>query len=287
MDWKADLDNAFLDVLSKRNLLLLALFWGAGLFLLASYRTSWRRSDVATFPATATAPKPGQNETGAFSAWRPGVADLPHPACKVVFDNLAARDRSLGVFRTASHKVINIQNLHVAFCYAAVPAALEHVCLRDFCDLLRPRQAERGAACQLGVFDGLDADGGDWFLGVDLANATEVQINDLDWRVCREDVTVLRVQCHFASVRADGSKVVLRGRATVTTPVAVLEGNCIEMDVRDGCFVAQGRYLLTRGRQSERGNGGRFDAALSKLGVESSDTGEQRAWVDGSPYGPF
>lgn len=287
MDWKADLDNAFSDLLSKRNLLLLALFWGAGLFFVVSYRTSAGRPAGRMVPAQAGAPKRGSNETGTFSTWRPEVADLRRPSYNVVFDNLAARDRSLGLFRTASHQVIGIENLHVTFRTVTPEKPEESVRLRDFCDLFRPRRAVYGNTCGLGVFEGLEAGAGDWSLGVNLANATEVRINYLDWRVVRADVTVLRVQCYFASLRADGARVVLRGHATVTTPEAVLESNCIEMDVRNECFVADGRYLLTRGQRSERGNRGRFDATLRVLDVASSDTGEQEAWADGSRSGPF
>jgi hypothetical protein len=287
MDWKADLDNAFSDLWSKRNLRLLALFWGAGLFLVISYGTSTGRFDGAARPATVAASTPRENETGTFSTWRPEIADRSRPSYRVVFDNLAAQDRSLGLFRTASHKVINIRNLHVTFRSAGMLAADGGVRLRDFCDLFRPRKATRGGTCALGVLDGLEAGQGDWSLGVDLANATEVRINDLDWRVCRGDAMVLRVQCHFASLRAKGSRIVLRGHATVTTPEAVLESNCIEMDVREESFVVDGRYLLTRGQRQERGNRGRFDATLRMLEVVSSDTGENGAWADGSQYGRF
>jgi hypothetical protein len=285
MDWKTGLDNAFSDVLSKRNLLLLALFWGASIFLWVSYGTFMGRLHGADGRATAVGPEPAKNETGAFSAWCREAAGESCPPHKVVFDNLVAENRSLGVFRTASHKRVHIENLHVTFHAAATPLASqadEGVRLRDFCDLFAPRKAGDSGTGQLGVLDELEAGGADWSVGVDLANATEVRIADLDWRVCRGEVTVLRVQCHFASLRANASRVVLRGHATVTTPDAVLESNCIEMDVRDECFVVDGRYLLTRGEEQERGDRGRFDAALRGLSVASSDAGETRAWADGS-----
>jgi hypothetical protein len=271
MDWKASLDNAFSDVLSKRNVLLLALFWGAGLFLVVSYGTCWRRmhrADVAPLVVQRTG---GANETGTFSTWRPEASDLSRPSYRIVFDNLAARDRSLGIFRTASHKQVHIENLHVTFHApeTAVPQEGMGVRLRDFCDLFTPRSVAGTGASELAVFDELVAGDADWSVGVDLSNATEVRISDLDWRVCRDGVTVLRVQCRLASLQADTARVILRGHVTVTTPERMLESNCIEMDGDKECFVVGGRYLLTRGARQERGDRGQFNATLRLLEAES------------------
>ncbi|UCD50873.1 MAG: hypothetical protein JSW27_25530 [Phycisphaerales bacterium] len=289
MDWKAGLDNAFSDVLSRRNLLLLVLFWAAGLFLLVSYGTCLGRLHEGGVRTTVVQPTAGENETGAFSTWCPEATGLSRSSYRVAFDNLAAQDRSLGVFRTASHKQVHIENLHVTFHTAATatPQAGIGFRLRDFCDLFTPRSAAGTGTSQLAVFDELVGSDADWSVRIDLSNATEVRIRDLDWRVCRAGVTVLRVQCRLASLRGDGSRVVLRGHATVTTPGAVLESNCIEMDVRDERFVVNGRYLLTRGGRREGGDRGQFDVTLRMLGVESSDTGEYEAWADGSQHGPF
>jgi len=288
MDWKACLDNAFSDVLRRRNLLLLALFWGAGLFLLASYGTFLGRLGGTELHTTVVRPTAGENETGTFSTWRPEATDLARPSYRIVFDNLAARDRSLGVFRTASHKEVHIENLHVTFqAPTTPPRAGVGVRLGDFCDLFTPRSAAGTGASQLAVFDELVASDADWSVGVDLSNATEVRITNLDWRVCRAGVTVLRVQCRLASLQAGTARVILRGRATVATPEAVLESNCIEIDGRDERFVVDGRYLLTRGARQERGNRGKFDATLKTLEVESSDVGENEAWADGSQHGCF
>jgi len=287
MDGKIGLNTVFLDVLSRRNVLLLALFWAGGLLLLFSYGTvSGRlRGDVAA--CSMVRPTPAENETGSFSAWSRQPAGQSTASYRVAFDNLSATNRTLGLFKTASHKQARIENLRVAFVTPPGVVSSQPVRLREFCDLFAPRTGDLGKAGSLGVFDELGATESDWSVGVDLSNATEVRIENLDWSVRVGEATTLRVQCRHAQLWADTPRVVLRGHATVTTPDGVLESNCIEMDVQDECFVVDGRYLLTQGQRKQRGQRGRFDAALGVFRAVSLDTRENRAWADGSRYGCF
>jgi hypothetical protein len=81
--------------------------------------------------------------------------------------------------------------------------------------------------------------------------------------------------------------VVLRGHATVTTPEATLRSNHIKMDVRDECFVVDGRYVLTRERRTHKGSGARFDKTLRPLRVERLDAREDEKWANGLQLGAF
>lgn len=287
MDGKIGLDTVFSDVLSRRNVLLLVLFWAGGLLLLASYGTVSGRLGSAAVVSPGVRPAPAANETGSFSAQSREAAGQSTASYRVVFDNLSATNRTLGLFRTASHKQVRIENLRVAFVTAPNVISAKPVRLRDFCDLFAPRTGNLGKTGPLGVFDEFGAGESNWSVGVDLSNATEVRIENLDWSVCVGEATTLRVQCRHARLEADTAHVVLRGHATVTTPEAVLESNCIEMDVQDECFVVDGRYLLTQGQRKQRGQRGRFDAALGVFRAVSLDTGENRVWADGSRHGPF
>ena len=290
MDGRIGLDNAFSDVLCKRNLLLLALFWSGSLILFLAYGTVSGRFQGGDVHAATAHPVVAENETGSFSAWRHDGAGQSQASYRVVFDNLSATNRALGVFRTASHKRVQIDNLHVAFIveHPTTPAeAGQNVKLRAFCDLFAPQTGRRSGERGLGVFDEFGADESDWSVAVDLSNAAEVRIKNLDWSVCVAEATTLRVQSRYACLRSDATRVTLRGHVTVTTPEAVLESNCIEMDVQEECFVVDGRYLLTRGGRRQKGQRGRFDAALRAVSTESLGTRENEAWADGLWHGRF
>jgi len=290
MDGRTGLDNAFSDVLCKRNLLLLALFWGVSLMLFLFYGTVSGRLRGGDVPAAVAGPIAAANETGSFSAWRRDGVGQSQTSYRVVFDNLSATNRALGVFRTASHKRVQIDNLHVAFIVehpATSAEAGQKVKLRAFCDLFAPQTGRRSGESGLGVFDEFETNESDWSVAVDLSNATEVRIKNLDWRICTAEATMLRVQSRYACLRSDATGVMLRGHATVTTPEAVLESNCIEMDVQEECFVVDGRYLLTRNGRREKGERGRFDAALGVVSTDSLGTQENETWADGSQHGLF
>jgi hypothetical protein len=156
-----------------------------------------------------------------------------------------------------------------------------------FYDLFAPRRRTVSKATALGVFDAVEAETADWSIPVDLANATEVRVTGLDWTVRCGAGTALRVRCRHARLTANAPHVVLRGRATVTTPDAMLQSNHIEMNVRDESLVVEGRYVLTRGARTRTGHGARFDRTLRPLGVEPSDVREDEKWASGSQLGAF
>ena len=287
-DGKISLDSAFSDILRGRNALLLALFWGVGFLMLLLYGTLSGRLQGGDVNVAASRRIEVGNETGSFSVWRQPAGDDSDASYRVVFDNLSTANQALGIFRTASQKRIQIDNLHVAFMVEGPSGVQEKadrsVKLRNFCDLFAPPTGPRSRSGQLGVFEAVGAGGADWSVGVDLSNATEVRIKNLDWRVCTGPVTRLRVRSGHAWLRTDATRVMLRGHVTVTTPQAVLEANCIEMDVESECFVVAGRYRLTRGECGQRGERGRFDAALRNL---STASGENEAWANGLQHGSF
>jgi hypothetical protein len=230
------------------------------------------------------------NETGPFVSWRKGVLVEAGPERKVTFDNLRAENGRLGFFRTASSKTASIDNLQITF---TQPATLDpsdqaaSVRLGDFCDLFAPRRDDVSRATRLGVFAELQGETADCSLALDMTNTTQVQVRNMVWEIRCGDRTALKVQCRRAWLRGDVSYVLLQGHATVRTPTATLEGNCIKMNVQDNCFVVDGRYLLTRNGQRQAGIGGSFDTALRPYQVVSSDGKEQREWTPEHQLGVF
>ncbi|MBN1361931.1 MAG: hypothetical protein JW993_15145 [Sedimentisphaerales bacterium] len=220
-------------------------------------------------------------------SWRRGVLVEPQREYKVQFDNLRAENGRLGFFRTASNKIASIDNLHVTFGRMDGFSRDPGVRLEDFCELFAPRRVDASQANPIRVLGDLQGDALDCSVSIDMTNTTLVQIRNLAWEVRDEDGTILKVQCHRACLQADAPYVLLQGHATVTTPTATLEGNCIKMNVRDNCFVVDGRYLLTRDGCRHNGIGGCFDTQLKPCQLASSDGKERNEWTHALPLGFF
>jgi hypothetical protein len=263
MDWKSTLEGIFSDCWTKRKLLGLVLFWLAGILSVVGYGVLSGRLAGETASAMDDRPAFERNETGALTAWRKSPLSAAAPACKVTFDNLRAENGYLGVFKTASFKVVYVDRLQATF----FPDALTDGTPVDFCKT-----------------DGVNAD---WLVPVDMANATEVRIRQLDWKVCQGDRPVFHVHCRHATLRSDTSCMVLRGHVTVTTPEAVLESNCVEMDVRDESIVVPGRYSLRCDGATRTGLGERFSKSLEPTDGDLSDTEGEHGWANGLQLGSF
>ena len=193
-------------------------------------------------------------------------------------------------FRTASNKTASIDNLRVTFRQPGAPRPLDqqpNIRLGDFCDLFAPRRDDTSRTSRIGVFTDLQSETVDCSVAIDMTNTTQVQIRNMVWEIRCGDQTALKVQCRRACLRPDTPYVLLQGHATVTTQTTLLEGNCIKMNVRDNCFVVDGRYLLTQNGCRQAGIGGCFDTELKPYQVASSDGREQEEWMHGSPLGVF
>lgn len=279
MDWKTTVDSTFSDCLSRRNLLRLGLFWLAGVILFAFYAILSGRFPNGPAALKADLPASTGDQTGALTVWQRGPSPEARPAYKVVFDNLRVENGNLGVFKTASSRIVYLDNLQATFFSQGNGADAG---LRDFHRLFAPRRDGHGDAGSLGLFDDLRKQNTDWSMSVDLSNAGEVRIRGLDWRVSRDDSTVLHIRSQHAVLRSDRSPMVLRGRVTVVTAQAVLESNCIEVDASNESIYAPGRYALRHGGTTRMGQGGRFRATLRPAGGGSSDMEGDQGWANGS-----
>jgi hypothetical protein len=286
MDWKVTLDNTFSDCLNKRNVVGLVLFWLTGVVLVAVYAGLSRRSESEAVPLQGQVPGLERNETGALTAWREDSSCGAQPAYKIAFDNLRAENGNLGVFKTASLKVVYVENVRAVFSADGSPDGA-NVELSDFHALFAPRRNGASSANPLGLFSEMEGSSADWSVPVDMANTTEVRIRQLDWRVCQGDRTVFRVQCQHATLRSDTPRMVLRGHVTVTTSEAVLESNCVQMNAKDESIVVPGRYSLKCDGTMRVGLGERFSKALKPADGGPSDTEGDREWANGFQPGSF
>lgn len=279
MDWRMTLDGTFSDFLSRRNVVRLLLFWLTGVVLVGFHAGVLKRSDSEA--ATVNyASASGRNQTGALTAWRKDSSSACTPAYRIAFDNLRAENASLGVFKTACVKVVHVENVRVVFFADGMASC-------DLGALLAPRQQGASGANPLGLFSEMEESGAEWSKPVDLANTTEVRIRRLDWRICRADRTVFHVRCQHATLRSDTSRMVLRGHVTMTTPDAVLQSNCVEIDTRDESIVAPGRYSLSCDGTVRVGQGARFSTTLEPTGGNSSEMEGDQGWANGLWLGSF
>lgn len=286
MDWKSTLQDTFSDCWTRRKLLGLLSFWLTGVLLVGFYAVLSGRLAGETGLATEDLPVFERNETGALTAWRKSRSPGTAPACKVVFDNLQAENGNLGVFKTASLKVVYVDRLRATF-FADPLAVGTTTELSDFHSLFAPRRNAAPGANPLGLFDELDGLNADWSVPVDMANTTEVRIRQLDWQVRRGDRTIFHVRCRHATLRNDTPTMVLRGHVIVATPKAVLESNCVELNARDESIVVPGRYSLRCDGTVQTGSGDRFSKSLKPSGKDPSDTEGEHGWAKGFQLGSF
>jgi hypothetical protein len=280
MDWNMTLDGTFSDCLRKRNLVRLLLFWLTGVVFVALRAGLAGRSESEAVPLKGRVPESERNETGALTAWRKHASSGAAPAYRIAFDNLRAENGDLGVLKTASLKVVYVENVRAVF-------FADDAELSNFHALFAPRDHGASTANPLGLFNEMEGSSADWSMPVDMANTTEVRIRQLDWRVCQGDQTVFHVRCQHATLRPDTPRMVLRGHVTVTTPEAVLESNCVEMNTKDESIFAPGRYSLKCDGTVRMGLGERFSKALKPSGGDSSETEGDQGWANGFQLGSF
>lgn len=279
MDWKAYFDSAFSDLFARRRLAVLVLCWLTGLLALFCYRALFAAEICLAAPPPPDFSVLEANETGPFVSWRRSALIEPQGDYKVEFDNLRAENGQIGFFGAASNETVSIDNLRVTFRRPESFDPWSDIRLEAFCDLFAPRRDELSGAGHIGVLSDLQGQALDYSVSVDTTNTTLVEIRNLNWEIRSADRTILKVQCRRAFLQDDAPYVLLQGYATVTTPTARLEANCIKMNARDNCFVVDGPYLLTRHGRTDYGLAGCFDIALRPYQIVSSDGQERHEWA--------
>jgi hypothetical protein len=270
MDWDATRQTAFSDCLSRRNLLRLGSFWLTGVVLVVAHTVWSGRSEIEAVSSADGLPVLECNETGALTVWLKAPSPGAGPAYRVVFDNLRVENGNLGVFKAAADKVVYVDNLQASF-FSQDSSDVVSMELSGLHDLFAPRRDAPEGVQPLGLFEELQAQNADWSVPVDMANTTEVRIRRLDWQVCRGDRTVFRIRCQHAVLHSETPKMVLRGRVVVGTAGAVLESNCVEIDVPNGSITVPGRYTLRSNGTMRTGLGQHLSATLTPASGESPD----------------
>ena len=169
-------------------------------------------------------------------------------------ESLRSQNATLGIFKTAAAKEIQIRDLFLRFCR-------------------RPGdQTEKGS----GVF--FSADGDDdifiqlanaknyWNVDIDLGNATVLAIDNFECSFFDNDDLLLSVRSKRAIINSGWPQVTLRGHVIITCPDGSrLETNQARWDTKKHSFTADGQYFLRRGDNQIAGKGICVDNKLNIL----------------------
>ncbi|UCG56536.1 MAG: hypothetical protein JSU70_16935 [Phycisphaerales bacterium] len=227
-------------------------------------------NDAVTPEALFRVPR---NQTGPcwFRRWDPN--HNYRPVHFMGFENLRAEDARLGIFKTALHKVVTIDDLQLRLrrhetddqfdSNKASPFAA-------FCSLFEPANRHAGRTAMRQALRGLKRRAANWLPSIDLSNVSQVIIKNLEYEIFNGDELLLGVRCRRAclSSRSPGT-VVLSGQALVSTAGGKgLRGNRITWDLRRNHFISEGICVLTHDGNRTAYRGACVDAHLDLVAAK-------------------
>lgn len=267
------------------KLVFLAVSWLCAICVLVFCSTNHDFNQVVSNIAENTAmPAARQNGMGGFAAWRCDPKANHRPIYSVAFKNLCAENASLGVFKTAAHKVVEIEDLQAKFfrypsdgCFDSAQASP----ITAFSILSDPE--DNGHSETLAEMFGTFKDTkSPWSLSIDLSNVSEVRLKNLDYKIFDNGTLSLGVQCKRALVTYNSPEIILRGYARITAADgSTLESNYITWDTKKCCFRADGTYFLTRNGKKIRGKDICVDDKLNTVWGQNTKAEERNGLENG------
>jgi len=257
----------------------LAVSWLCAICIAVFCSTDYRfnqAGDNITEDAAAFAAR--QNEIDGFTIWRCDPKANHRPIYSVAFKNLRAENARLGIFKTAAHKVVEIEDLQAEFFRYSGNDSFgsgQAPPLTKFSPLFGPEDNGHGEtlAEMLGKFKDTKKP---WSLSMDLSNVSEVRFENLDYKIFDNGVLSLGVQCKRALATYKSSEITLRGYARITAADgSTLESNHIIWDTRKCCFRADGTYFLNCNGRKTSGKGICVDSQLNTV-WEQNAKGKER-----------
>lgn len=229
-------------------------------------------------------PAARQNGIGGFAAWRCDPKANHRPIYSVAFKNLCAENAHLGVFKTAAHKVVKIEDLQAKFFRYPSDGRFDSAQaspLTAFSTLSDPEDNGHGEtlAEMLGKLKDTKRP---WSLSIDLSNVSEVRLKNLDYKIFDNGTLSLGVQCKRALATYKSPEIILRGYARITAADgSTLESNYIRWDTKKCCFRADGTYFLTRNGKKIRGKDICVDSKLNTVWGQNTKVEERNGWKNG------
>jgi hypothetical protein len=242
----------------RPKLVFLAVSWLCAIGIVVFCSTNYKFNQAGNNIAENTAmPAAHQNGLGGFATWRCDPKANHRPIYSVAFKNFCAENASLGVFKTASHKVVKIEDLQAKFFRYPSDGRFDSAQaspLTAFSTLSDPEDNGHGEMTLAEMLDKFKDTKRPWSLSIDLSNVSEVRLKNLDYQIFDNGTLSLGVQCKRALATYNSPEIILRGYARITAADgSTLESNHIRWDTKKCCFKADGTYFLTRNGKKIRG----------------------------------
>ena len=218
---------------------------------------------------------PPKNQTGAVSYWRRDPNADGRLIHSVDLKNLRVENNNLGVFKTALHTVIKIDDLQLELYRYSFPEVIGN---RSPDNPGAPEDVMADAqALVKQVSHRLTNMTHGWRVNsIDLGNVSEVRVDNFDYKVFHDGDLFFAVQSRRAMVSYKWPGIVLRGRVTLeTADGSTLKSNHIKWEVEKQLFIVRGVYALDRGGVRTTGKDICVDAQLNGVKAQNAKVKEK------------
>ncbi|MDD5327118.1 MAG: hypothetical protein PHY02_04800 [Phycisphaerae bacterium] len=202
-----------------------------------------------------------KNRIGTLSYVCSDPEENHRPVYSISFGGLLVENNNFGLFETAVHKIVKIQDLELAFYKYTPPNITSNTNLSSKKNTAAPDipTVPEGPFPYAGelldnISNSINPMNG-WRINIDISNTSEVCVTNLDYKVFCDGAALLSVRSRRAVVSSRRPDVViLRGHVIVkAVDGSILESNRVIWDIRKHHFTTDGTYFLTRNGRKIRG----------------------------------
>lgn len=206
-----------------------------------------------------------KNQIGALNYRRRDAKQNYRPVCSVRFENLRAENNKLGLFKTALHKVVKIQDLKLKF-HRYSSDKVTAGTTPDIFPAPEGTTTDTRALAKSLIGRLTTPTKGFRINNIDFGNVSEVRVDNLDYRVFDDGDLFFAAETRRAIVSYERSDVALRGHAKITVADgSTLESNRITWNTRRQHFSVDGVFVLNRGGVITTGKGICVDSQLKDV----------------------
>ena len=209
-------------------------------------------NDAVSYGPDLRLPK---NRIGALSYTRSDPEENHRPVYSIGFGGILVENNNFGLFETATHKVVKIQDLELTF-HRYTPNNITPSAKTAAPDISSsPEGTFTYAEDPLDDIPDLISPANGWRINIDISNTSEVCVAGFDYKVLYDRTPLLSVQSRKATISDKHPDVVtLRGHVIVkAVDGSILESNRVVWDIKKHHFTAEGTYFLNRNGRKIRG----------------------------------
>jgi hypothetical protein len=219
---------------------------------------------ISHYQSQANLTSPTENQIDGLTLYRydPTTNQLSFAAGA---GSLRSQNATLGIFKTAAAKEIQITDLFLRFCPPRLAGESGEAGRRP------GDQTKKGAdpffsAAGDDIFIRLADAKNYWNVDIDLGNATLLTVDNFECGLFDNDDLQLNIRSKRAIINSGFPVVTLRGHVIITCPDGSrLETNRARWDTKKHSFTADGQYFLRRGDSQIAGKGICVDNKLNIL----------------------